>query len=182
MGAAAPHDRPGFEGGRLRETLPGHVGRIRGDGRADWSRLGRGRGRMTSHAAADVIFRTLFSVPIRGCAGGRGLQRVSGPSARRTDPEPCGTLFFCPCRAGCRARCSSSRASDRRVHSRADNRHETEAPGQSPAIDAKAPRSDDLATKNVEPTARTRQPTPWRGFVREDGRSAVEVQRRHLPF
>lgn len=55
---------PAFEGGRLHDTFPA----MWAAGRAALARLGQG-GRVEieqecSHAAADVIFRTLFSVPI----------------------------------------------------------------------------------------------------------------------
>jgi cytochrome P450 len=54
---------PAFEGGRLREVLPA----IWAAGRAAVDRLAPGETEIEaemSHAAADVIFRTLFSVPI----------------------------------------------------------------------------------------------------------------------
>jgi len=57
---------PAFEGGRLRDTFPAMVAA----GQAAVARLrARGPGAVeieaeTSHAAADVIFRTLFSIPI----------------------------------------------------------------------------------------------------------------------
>ncbi|WP_341365975.1 cytochrome P450 [Yoonia sp. BS5-3] len=58
---------PAFEGGRLRDTFPGIVAA----GRAAAARLqSKADGTaqeieaITSHAAADVIFRTLFSIPI----------------------------------------------------------------------------------------------------------------------
>ncbi|MBI6628398.1 cytochrome P450 [Pontibaca salina] len=57
---------PAFEGGRLRDTFPA----IRAAGAAMVTRLERRCGQLveieaeTSHAAADVIFRTLFSIPI----------------------------------------------------------------------------------------------------------------------
>ncbi|MBI1171935.1 cytochrome P450 [bacterium] len=54
---------PAFEGGRLRDTLPS----IWAAGAAAVARLGDGVTEIeeqTSHAAADVIFRTLFSIPI----------------------------------------------------------------------------------------------------------------------
>lgn len=54
---------PAFEGGRLRDTLPA----IWAAGQAAAARLGEGLveiEQQTSHAAADVIFRTLFSIPI----------------------------------------------------------------------------------------------------------------------
>lgn len=54
---------PAFEGGRLRDTLPA----MWDAGRAAANRLPEGVVEIeeqTSHAAADVIFRTLFSVPI----------------------------------------------------------------------------------------------------------------------
>lgn len=54
---------PAFEGGRLRDTFPAMVAA----GQAAAARLGEGVVEIeehTSHAAADVIFRTLFSIPI----------------------------------------------------------------------------------------------------------------------
>jgi len=54
---------PAFEGGRLRETFPA----MWAASEAMAARIGPGWAEveaMTSHAAADVIFRTLFSVPI----------------------------------------------------------------------------------------------------------------------
>ena len=54
---------PAFEGGRLRDTFPAMVAA----GQAASSRLREGVSEIeaqTSHAAADVIFRTLFSIPI----------------------------------------------------------------------------------------------------------------------
>ncbi|MGC8202323.1 cytochrome P450 [Aliiroseovarius sp. PTFE2010] len=55
---------PAFEGGRLRDTFPAMVAA----GQAAVARLGQGGAveieAETSHAAADVIFRTLFSIPI----------------------------------------------------------------------------------------------------------------------
>ena len=54
---------PAFEGGRLRDTFPAMVAA----GQAAVARLGTGVVEIEeemSHAAADVIFRTLFSIPI----------------------------------------------------------------------------------------------------------------------
>jgi cytochrome P450 len=54
---------PAFEGGRLRDTLPAMIAA----GRAALARLPEGVVEVEeemSHAAADVIFRTLFSIPI----------------------------------------------------------------------------------------------------------------------
>jgi cytochrome P450 len=54
---------PAFDGGRLRDTLPA----IWAAGKAAVARMPEGQVEVeaeTSHAAADVIFRTLFSVPI----------------------------------------------------------------------------------------------------------------------
>ncbi|MCB1343066.1 MAG: cytochrome P450 [Pseudooceanicola sp.] len=54
---------PAFEGGRLRDTFPAMLAA----GRAAVARLTPGETEIeavTSHAAADVIFRTLFSLPI----------------------------------------------------------------------------------------------------------------------
>ncbi|MCV2881071.1 cytochrome P450 [Actibacterium sp. XHP0104] len=54
---------PAFEGGRLRDTFPAMLAA----GQAASARLPEGEVEIepeTSHAAADVIFRTLFSIPI----------------------------------------------------------------------------------------------------------------------
>ena len=54
---------PAFEAGRLRESFPGMVA----SGEAALARLKTGETEMefeTAHLAADVIFRTLFSIPI----------------------------------------------------------------------------------------------------------------------
>jgi cytochrome P450 len=54
---------PAFEGGRLREAFPA----IWAAGEAAVARIGEGEQEVelaASHAAADVIFRTLFSIPI----------------------------------------------------------------------------------------------------------------------
>ncbi len=56
---------PAFEGGRLRDTFPA----MKAAGEAAVERLGSRQGvveieEAASHAAADVIFRTLFSIPI----------------------------------------------------------------------------------------------------------------------
>ena len=66
-GAEWMHQRriidPAFEGGRLREAFPA----IWAAGEAAVARMGVGEQEMelaASHAAADVIFRTLFSIPI----------------------------------------------------------------------------------------------------------------------
>ncbi len=64
---------PAFEGGRLRETFPG----VRDAALALAQRLGTQAGREidlepeTSHAAADAIFRTLFSIPIEDATAAR---------------------------------------------------------------------------------------------------------------
>ncbi len=54
---------PAFEGGRLRDTFPAMLAA----GQAAVARMGAGETEIeavTSHLAADVIFRTLFSIPI----------------------------------------------------------------------------------------------------------------------
>lgn len=58
---------PAFEGGRLRDTYPAML--AAGQGAVQRMRMNCGGGSFdiegeTSHAAADVIFRTLFSIPI----------------------------------------------------------------------------------------------------------------------
>lgn len=64
---------PAFEGGRLRETFPG----VRDAAQVLARRLGAQAGREidlepeTSHAAADAIFRTLFSIPIEDATAAR---------------------------------------------------------------------------------------------------------------
>ncbi|GAA6178676.1 cytochrome P450 [Shimia sp. NS0008-38b] len=64
---------PAFEGGRLRDTFPA----MWAAGQAAIARLDRFDGQVveieeeTSHAAADVIFRTLFSIPIEHEVAGR---------------------------------------------------------------------------------------------------------------
>ena len=65
-----------------------------------------------SHAAADVIFRTLFSIPIEHEVARAVFHAVPRPSAQPADPEPCG--LSAACRAGCRAftggrRCATAR-------------------------------------------------------------------------
>ncbi len=65
---------PAFEGGRLRDTFPamwaaGEAAAARLDGLADGSPVEIEA--ETSHAAADVIFRTLFSIPIENETAGR---------------------------------------------------------------------------------------------------------------
>ena len=74
---------PAFEGGQLKDSFPAMWGATE----AMAARLTEGWAEveaLTSHAAADVIFRTLFSRPDRGSGGGRGLHRLSRPiSVRR---------------------------------------------------------------------------------------------------
>ncbi|MGB0902711.1 cytochrome P450 [Halocynthiibacter sp.] len=61
---------PSFEGGRLRETWPAMVDAAEACVARLYARVETGQGtpieieEETSHAAADVIFRTLFSIPI----------------------------------------------------------------------------------------------------------------------
>jgi cytochrome P450 len=68
---------PAFEGGRLRDTFPA----MRAAGAAMVARLGRQSGRpveieeFTSHVAADVIFRTLFSIPIEDAVAARVFEQ-----------------------------------------------------------------------------------------------------------
>ncbi|TCO70607.1 cytochrome P450 [Rhodovulum euryhalinum] len=60
---------PAFEGGRLRDTFPAMV--AAGEAAARRLRPGiREIEAVTSHAAADVIFRTLFSIPIEDKTAG----------------------------------------------------------------------------------------------------------------
>lgn len=61
---------PAFEGGRLKDTFPA----ILAAAEAASQRLGEGEieiEEIASHAAADVIFRTLFSIPIENELAGR---------------------------------------------------------------------------------------------------------------
>ena len=61
---------PAFEGGRLRDTFPA----MWAAGQAAVARMGTGVVEIepeTSHAAADVIFRTLFSIPIGDAVAAR---------------------------------------------------------------------------------------------------------------
>jgi cytochrome P450 len=65
---------PAFEGGRLRDTFPAMVAAGQGAvarlaGRADGTPVEIEE--QTSHAAADVIFRTLFSIPIENATAAR---------------------------------------------------------------------------------------------------------------
>jgi hypothetical protein len=54
-----------------------------------------------SHAAADVIFRTLFSIPIENAVAAQVFPRIPRLSAHA---QPILNLAaFLPCRAGCRA-------------------------------------------------------------------------------
>lgn len=68
---------PAFEGGRLRDTYPAMLAAAR----AAVARLEARTGRaveveeVTSHAAADVIFRTLFSIPIEHAVAARVFTR-----------------------------------------------------------------------------------------------------------
>jgi cytochrome P450 len=78
---------PAFEGGRLRDTFPAMLEA----GRAAVERMETGAQDIEpvmSHAAADVIFRTLFSHADRGRPGGGGLWRIPRLSAQPADPEP----------------------------------------------------------------------------------------------
>ena len=93
---------PAFEGGRLRDTFPAMV--AAGQGAVDrLAPLADGRPveieAQTSHAAADVIFRTLFSIPIENATAAR----VFPSSARISAPSPCSTPPPSSlCRAGSR--------------------------------------------------------------------------------
>lgn len=65
---------PAFEGGRLRETFPAMRAAAADAADRLAERMGAGEVEIefeTAHAAADVIFRTLFSVPITETAAGR---------------------------------------------------------------------------------------------------------------
>jgi len=84
---------PAFEGGRLRDTYPAMLAAAD----AAVVRLGAiGNGTVeieaeASHAAADIIFRTLFSIP-RTSDRERGLRRLSRPSTRSADPQSWGVF------------------------------------------------------------------------------------------
>lgn len=74
---------PAFEGGRLRDTFPA----IWAAGQAAVARLPTGRVEIeeqTSHAAADVIFRTLFSLPIEDQTASRVFHEFR--AYQRTQP------------------------------------------------------------------------------------------------
>ena len=78
---------PSFEGGRLRETFPamwaaGEAAVVRMHGLADGQP--HDIEPETSHAAADVIFRTLFSIPIEDAVATRVLDEFR--SYQRTQP------------------------------------------------------------------------------------------------
>jgi len=76
---------PAFEGGRLRDTFPA----IRAAGAASVARIGAGGCAVEieqemSHAAADVIFRTLFSMPIEASIAARVFHEFR--AYQRTQP------------------------------------------------------------------------------------------------
>jgi len=78
---------PAFEGGRLRDTFPAMV--AAGQGAVDrLAPLADGRPveieAQTSHAAADVIFRTLFSIPIENATAARVFSEFR--AHQRTQP------------------------------------------------------------------------------------------------
>ena len=78
---------PAFEGGRLRDTFPAMV--AAGQGAVDrLAPLADGRAveieAQTSHAAADVIFRTLFSIPIENETAARVFSEFR--AHQRTQP------------------------------------------------------------------------------------------------
>ncbi|MGA0541622.1 cytochrome P450 [Neotabrizicola sp. VNH66] len=74
---------PAFEGGRLRDTFPAMAAAAR----AAVARMGEGEVEVEeqmSHAAADVIFRTLFSIPIEHEVAARVFQEFR--RYQRTQP------------------------------------------------------------------------------------------------
>ncbi|GAB5445943.1 cytochrome P450 [Gymnodinialimonas sp.] len=74
---------PAFEGGRLRDTFPA----MWAAGEASVARMGEGVVEIEeemSHAAADVIFRTLFSMPIEADIAGRVFHEFR--AYQRTQP------------------------------------------------------------------------------------------------
>ncbi len=78
---------PAFEGGRLRDTFPAMVDAGQGAvarlaGLADGSLVEIEA--QTSHAAADVIFRTLFSIPIENATAARVFEEFK--AHQRTQP------------------------------------------------------------------------------------------------
>ncbi|WP_104018973.1 cytochrome P450 [Roseovarius nitratireducens] len=78
---------PAFEGGRLRDTFPAMVAAGQGAvarlaGLADGSPVEVEA--QTSHAAADVIFRTLFSIPIENATAARVFEEFK--AHQRTQP------------------------------------------------------------------------------------------------
>ncbi|MET4101381.1 cytochrome P450 [Roseovarius sp. MBR-78] len=78
---------PAFEGGRLRDTFPAMVAAGQG-AVARLAALADGSPReieaQTSHAAADVIFRTLFSLPIENATAARVFSEFK--AHQRTQP------------------------------------------------------------------------------------------------
>lgn len=70
---------PAFEGGRLKETFPAMRAAAEAAVARLQSRVGQGADieieEITSHAAADVIFRTLFSIPIEHAVAGEVFSR-----------------------------------------------------------------------------------------------------------
>ncbi len=95
---------PAFEGGRLRDTFPAMLAA----GQGAVTRMGDladgTPGEIeaeTSHAAADVIFRTLFSIPIEHEVATRVFEEFR--EHQRTQPILNLGAPLCLCRAGCRA-------------------------------------------------------------------------------
>ena len=82
---------PAFEGGRLRDTFPAMLAA----GQAAAERLGAGEVEIepvTSHAAADVIFRTLFSMPISTDIARRTYDAFSAYQKRQPILNPAALL------------------------------------------------------------------------------------------
>ena len=104
---------PAFEGGRLRDSFPAMVAAGQG-AVARLAPLADGRAveieAQTSHAAADVIFRALFSIPIETATAARSLVRSGRISARSRCSTP---RRSSPCRAGFRGFTGPGRAAPR---------------------------------------------------------------------
>ncbi len=105
---------PAFEGGRLRDTFPA----IWAAGEAAVARMAEGPREVEedmSHAAADVIFRTLFSLPIEDEIAAQVFHQFR--AYQRTQPI-LNAAAFLPCPAGCRAAIGLRRAAPPRRSAR----------------------------------------------------------------